>query len=125
MRYQSNVTKSPVVMWNLLRIQAGDLIVGIERTTVKDICQMPINGWENYKYDRTGVYEYVQTVGFPVEWVDWDSAVFSFTPTPPSKGVLGVTGLINEHQALVSACDIYQLSKQPGSIHGGVTLSNC
>ena len=124
-RYQSNVPKSPVVMWNLLRIQAGDLIVGIEGTMVKGICQMPINGWESYRYDSTGVYEYAQTVGFPVEWVDWDPAVFGFTPTPPAKGVLGVTGLINKHQAIVSAWDVYQLSKQPGSTPGGATFTNC
>jgi hypothetical protein len=93
--------RTPAVMWNLLNIRQGDLVVAIEGTNVKGICQVPEDGVKSYQY--TPAYEYAQTVGFPVEWVDWEESMFGFIPTPPSRGVLGVAGLVQDSAQVISA----------------------
>lgn len=89
------------VMWNLLNMKRGDLIVGIEGTTVKGICQLNKNGDESYKYLFPHVYNYAQTIGFSVEWEDWDSSKFGFTPTPPAQSVQGIAGLVQESSKVI------------------------
>jgi len=110
-------SKSPNIMWNLMRIQTDDLVIGIEGTVVKGICQMAKNGWESYHYDYRGVYSYAQTVGFPVEWIDWDPIIFGFVPTPPAQSVSGIAGLVNQHQAVVDAWNKYK--QTPSVIKNG------
>jgi hypothetical protein len=80
--------RTPTVMWNLLNVQPGDVIVALEGTVVKGVCQVAVAGVQSYQY--APAYEYAQTIGFPVTWVDWDTTFFGFTPTPPSRGVLGI-----------------------------------
>jgi len=101
------INRSPSVMWSLLKLEDKDLIVGIEGTAVKGICQLNQNGWESYKYDDSGAYEYAQTIGFPVEWVDWDANIFGFTPLPPNK-MLGVKRLQNDSARVIGAWQAYQ-----------------
>ena len=74
-----NSTHAARVMWDLLSMRAEDLVVGIEGTTVKGICQLKENGWDSYQHHSPEAYNYAQTIGFPVEWIDWDVHVFGFT----------------------------------------------
>ena len=85
------------IMWDLLSLRSGDLVVGIEGVAVKGICRLEQEGWESYKHDST--YEYAQTVGFPVEWVDWE---FDFTPRAPNQGVPGIRQLQSEREKVIS-----------------------
>ncbi len=100
-----NPTRCPTVMWNLMDVKKGDLIVGIEGTMVMGICKMPSDGIASYRYD--GEYDYAQTIGFPVEWIDWDSNIFGFTPTPSNQGILGIRGLNKDSQAVIDAWKKY------------------
>ena len=100
--------KSPNIMWNLMRIQIDDLVIGIEGTVVKGICQMTKNGSESYNYDYRGAYNYAQTVGFPVKWIDWDPNIFGFVPNPPAQSVSGIARLVNQHQPVVDAWNKYK-----------------
>jgi hypothetical protein len=95
-------------MWDLLNMRAGDLVVGIEGTTVRGICELKKNGWESYQYHSPEAYNYAQTIGFPTDWVDWNPAVFGFTPVPPAQGVQGVGRLQNESQHVSDAWGRYQ-----------------
>ena len=88
------------IMWQLLRLQAGDLVVGIEGRNVRGICQLEHNGWDSYRYDDPAAYNYAHTVGCPVEWRDWE---FGFTPQPPARGVPGIRALQNDYQRVIDA----------------------
>ena len=105
-----NSTHAARVMWDLLSMRAEDLVVGIEGTTVKGICQLKENGWDSYQHHSPEAYNYAQTIGFPVEWIDWDVHVFGFTPVPPAQSVQGVAGLQNASQQVASAWSKYQSS---------------
>lgn len=70
---------------------------------MRGICELRENGWESYQYLFPEVYNYAQAIGFPVEWIDWDTDVFGFTPTPPAEGVQGVRRLRNESQEEIRA----------------------
>ena len=100
------VTRVSGIMWNLLSMEAGNLVVGIEGTTVKGICELEKNGWESCQH-HSG-YNYAQTIGFPIEWIDWDADVFGFTPTPPRQSVQGVGRLRNESQEVIRAWREYR-----------------
>ncbi len=102
----SNAPQVSRIMWDLLSMEAGDLVVGIEGTTVKGICELEKNGWESYQH-HSG-YNYAQTIGFPVEWIDWDADVFGFTPTPPRQSVQGVRRLRNESHEVIRAWREYR-----------------
>ena len=93
-------------------MRTQDIIVGIEGITVKGICELVSNGWESYRYDSPEAYNYAQTIGFPVEWVDWNPQVFGAAPIAPAKGVQGVAGLQNESQRILDAWRKYQSSRQ-------------
>jgi hypothetical protein len=101
-----NSSRCPSVMWNLMDIKLGDLIVGIEGIKVMGICEMNSDGIASYRYD--GEYEYAQTIGFPVQWIEWDDSIFGFTPTAPSQGVLGIKGLNDESKAVIDAWENYK-----------------
>ncbi|MCI5164181.1 MAG: hypothetical protein D3917_19635 [Candidatus Electrothrix sp. AX5] len=101
-----NGNRTPKVMWNLLNIRSEDLIVAIEGTKVKGICEIEQDAIETYIYQPK--YEYAQTVGFPVEWIDWSEDKFSFIPTAPAQSVLGIAGLIGEHNEVVTAWQQYK-----------------
>ena len=93
------------IMWQLLRLQEGDLVVGIEGGNVegvRGICQIEHNGWDSYRYDDPGAYHhnYAHTVGCPVEWIDWE---FGFIPQPPAQSVPGIRALQNDCQQVIDA----------------------
>jgi hypothetical protein len=45
-----DVGRAEKVMWHLLSLKAHDLVVGIEGTDVRGICELHQNGWESYQY---------------------------------------------------------------------------
>ena len=94
-------TRAPTVMWNLLSVEAGDLVVGIEGTRVRGICQVSASAVETYQYQPA--WEYAQTIGFPVTWHDWDQGVMGPPPQAPAHGVLGIRGLKNERDIVQNA----------------------
>jgi hypothetical protein len=97
-------------MWNLMNVKKGDLIIGIEGRQVMGICEMPSDATESYKYG--GGYEYAQTIGFPVKWVDWNKNNFGdFIPTTPKLAVLGIRGLNNERGEVIKAWNEYKSQK--------------
>ncbi len=99
----ANAPKVNRIMWNLLSVGAGDLVVGVEGIIVRGICELNRNGWESYQYQSPEAYNYAQTIGFPVKWIDWDAEVFGFTPIPPRQGVPGVRRLQNESHEVLRA----------------------
>ena len=99
------------VMWDLFKIRSGDLVVGIEGVNVKGVCELTKNGWESYRYDSPEAYNYAQTIGFPVEWIDWDP-VFGPPPVAPAHGVQGVAGLQAESHRVAEAWAAYQAKPQ-------------
>ena len=108
--YDRNARRCPSVMWNLMNVKKGDLIIAIEGITVKGICEMPIDGVESYRYDDS--YEYAQTIGFPVKWVDWNKNNFGdFIPTAPKLSVQGIRGLNKESFDVKEAWKKYKSSQ--------------
>ena len=103
--------RTPTVMWNLLNIREGDLIVALEGTTVKGICEARKDAVDSYRHDDPEAYEYAQTVCFPVAWRDWRQERFGFTPEPPAQGVLGVVGLQTMHDQVVEAWGRFKQSQ--------------
>ncbi len=91
------------IMWQLLRLQTGDLVVGIEGVEVRGICQLGHNGWDSYRYDDPDAYNYAHTVGFPVKWIDWNADEFGFTPQPPAQSVAGIREMQNDRQRVIDA----------------------
>jgi hypothetical protein len=93
--------RAPTVMWNLLSVQEGDLVVGIEGTTVRGICRAGSDGADSYTYQAA--WEYAQTVDFPATWHDWDESVMGSPPQSPSRSVLGLRGLSAGHDDVANA----------------------
>ena len=102
------------VMWDLLNTKPGDLVVGIEGRSVKGICQLQKNGWESYQYHSPKAYNYAQTIGFPVEWVDWNPNLFGPPPATPGQAVQGIAGLQNESQRVADAWGKYREQHRKG-----------
>lgn len=94
-------SRTPTVLWNLLNLRRGDLLVGIEGTTVRGICEMPADGCDSYRYD--GAYDYAHTVGHPVEWTDWDPQQLGPPPTAPNQSVNGLSKVQKERAAVIAA----------------------
>lgn len=72
---------------NLFGISKGDLVVAVESAQgagqVMGICQASRNAWESYRHDDPYVFDYAQTVCFPVNWFDWDEELID-PPNPPA-----------------------------------------
>jgi hypothetical protein len=97
--------RTPSVLWRLLSLCKGDLVVGIEGTTVRGICEMPSCAKWTYRYQ--GAYDYAHTVGHPVEWVEWNS-VLGAPPRPPNQSVHGLRQLQSEREAVLAAWTRYR-----------------
>lgn len=100
-----NEANTPTIMWNLFNIKEGDLIVAVEGRKVKGVCQFSSNSVQTYQHQAA--YEYAQTVGHPVQWVDWSTTRFGFTPSTSSKGFKGIKRLEKEKNNVVSAWEKY------------------
>lgn|SRR5574337_48715 len=106
------ISAADKVMWNLFNLRIGDILVGVEGTRVKGVCQLTKNAWESYQYHSPEAYDYAQTIGFPVEWIDWDPAVFGPPPGASGHGPQGVERLQNESQRVADAWAAYQAKRQ-------------
>lgn len=93
-------TRAPAVFWNLLNMRQGDLVIGLEGTKVRGVCQLVSDAVLSYSFDSR--YHYAQGIE-GVEWVDWDPAVFGFNPSAPAQGVHGIKRLAGESTKLVAA----------------------
>ena len=93
------------VMWNLIKLKKGDLVIALEGRTVKGICEMPSDGIESYRFDEG--FEYANTVGFGVKWVDWSENTFGFTPNPKAIP-FGIERVVNDKERVIEAWKAYQ-----------------
>ena len=102
--------RAPAVFWNLLNLERGDVIVGLEGATVRGVCQLPWAARWGYRYDDR--FHYAQAVG-PVEWLDWDETRFGFTPTAPAQSVHGIKRLSGERQKVL---DVWMERGNPATL---------
>lgn len=84
----------PRVFWNLLSLRKGDLVVAIEGTTVRGVCELNQHGVDGYLFDQN--YNYAHRFGGDVDWIDWDRRIFGEPPTPPRLSVKGISKLSNQ-----------------------------
>lgn len=103
---ESNIRKIPLSMYNLLSLRAGDLVVALEGTDVKGICQMDKDALDSYKFQAS--YNYAHSVGFPVNWVDWNTRTLGRPPTAPGQSVYGIRGLSKEKEYVISCWTRFQ-----------------
>jgi len=95
-RYKEEAENPPQALrnfFNLFSIASGDLVVAFHSAQgqgeVMGICQTEQNAWESYRHDNLSLYDYAQTVCYPVNWVDW----VDLNATPPSPPVM-IAGII-------------------------------
>lgn len=91
-----------------MNVKKGDLIIGHEGAEVIGICQMTADAIESYRYDNG--YEYAQTIGFPVTWIDWNQNFSKFSPKANARS-LGIRGLNNESAKVIEAWKEYKSKK--------------
>ncbi len=91
------------VMWSLFSMKKGDLVVGIEGTTVRGICQVNLDANESYQLQSPNAFNYAQTISSGVKWVDWNESILGTPPTAPAKSVQGVAGLNKEYNRVLEA----------------------
>jgi hypothetical protein len=96
----SNIRKIPLSMFNLLSLSTGDLVVALEGTAVKGICQIEKDALDSYEFQAS--YNYAHSVGYPVKWMDWTTRIFGRVPTPPGQSVYGIRGLSKEKEYVIS-----------------------
>ena len=99
---------APRIMWMLASLKKGDLIVGIEGTRVRGICEVQTNGFDSYQdqiyYKNDGSKsEYANTFGGKVQWFDWCPYRLGKAPTTPAKSVRGIAGLWKERNHVLNA----------------------
>lgn len=102
--------RTPRIFWNLLNLRVGDLIVGIEGTHVRGICELPKHGIDGYSYDP--LYNYAHGFGGSVQWIDWSQSIFGIPPSPPRLSVHGIAKLSNQAHHVEDSWKVY---KQPTS----------
>lgn len=95
---QKDCYRVPRIMWMLASLKKGDLIVGIEGTRVRGICEVQTDGFDSYQYqvyykDDGRKSEYVNTFGGKVQWVDWCPYRIGKPPRPPAQSVKGIANL--------------------------------
>lgn len=93
-------------MWNLLRAQPEDLYVAIEGTEVMGVGKLLGGGAFTYRFDHH--FEYGQTIGYPMRWIDWRPQDMGPPPIAPAQSVPGVAQIRNE-------CDLVVRAFQMGS----------
>lgn len=86
----------PRIMYTLASLKRGDLVVGIEGRKVQGICEVKNAGWESYHYDTSGDFEYRNTFGGQVQWIDWCPHRIGKPPTPSHQSVKGIARLVKE-----------------------------
>lgn len=102
----SEIGHASKVMLSLLSMKGGDLVVGIEGTTVKGICQLSNNGFDSYQLLSPSQFNYAQTVDLGVRWYDWNHSEMGNPPITPSQSVQGIAGLKKEYDQVKKAWDM-------------------
>ncbi len=104
--YSEELDNPPIALlnfYNLFSIAKGDLVVAVESAQgagpVMGICQAEQNAWESYRHDNPGLYDYAQTVCYPVNWVDWKE-IGAKPPRSPSM-ISGVSPMGTKQAAYV------------------------
>lgn len=100
--------RAPRIFWNLINLRAGDLIVGIEGTNVRGICELPVHGIDGYSFDPK--YEYAHGFGGSVEWIDWSQSILGIPPSPPRLSVHGIAKLTGQSNMVKEAWMKYRSS---------------
>lgn len=103
---ESNIRKIPLSMFNLLNLRAGDLIVALEGTAVKGICQIEKDAIDSYEFQPT--YNYAHTIGYPVKWVDWNDRILGRAPIAPGQSVYGICGLSKQRDYIITCWTRFQ-----------------
>lgn len=95
---------APNPLWNLSQIRTGDLIVGVEGTLVRGICQAKVDGWASYHFDER--FNYAQTVCGPVTWLQWNVGSMGRPPRTGRHGVWGCMKVQKERARVVEAWEM-------------------
>ncbi|MGH7985092.1 MAG: AAA family ATPase [Candidatus Binataceae bacterium] len=101
----------PHIFSNLLsEMRPGDLVIGIEGTTVKGICKLSEETRYRYDHGPAGEFEYAQCL-YPVDWVDWSEVSADKSLTVPHRGVRGNARLIKDEATVISVWERYKTDK--------------
>lgn len=106
-----NLWRAPRIFWNLLNLSAEDIIVGIEGTHVRGICELPKAGIDGYTYNPA--HNYAHGFGGSVQWVDWSQSVFGIQLSAPRRSVHGLARLSSQARSVEAAWKKYMAFKKP------------
>jgi MoxR-like ATPase len=110
---------TPVRVFDRLlgEVKPGALVVGLEGTKVRGVCE--ICDCTMYGFDQDGSFlgvnpssfgkdnfEYAQCL-FPVVWIDWEEMAVN-PPSAPAQGVQGIRGLVNKREFVLQAWHGYK-----------------
>lgn len=116
--------RSTKMMRKFLGVRQGDLFVGIEGRRVKGICQLERSVRDTYRLDDVRKFNYAQTYGYPVDWIDWNPAILGRPPVAPAQSVLAIRGLRAERQLVMTAWSRYQGWKRTEKGGGSTSAKN-
>ncbi|MFA0117076.1 hypothetical protein AB4392_05270 [Vibrio breoganii] len=97
---------APRVFWNLLNLRKGDLVVAIEGTKVRGLCELKHHGVDGYIFDPN--YNYAHGFGGIVDWFGWDEEKLGEPPTPPRQSVKGISKLSNQAHYVIKCWESYK-----------------
>ena len=100
---------TPRVFWNLLNLKKGDLVVAIEGTTVRGVCELKQHGVDGYSFNPN--YNYAHGFGGDIDWINWEEKNFGEPPTSPRLSVKGISKLSNQAQYVIKRWAFYANSK--------------
>jgi hypothetical protein len=86
----------------LLRSKAGDLVVAIEGTDIRGICQIDGDSMENYRYEKTSKGAHIVADG--IKWYDLPTAIAGLFAVS-SRGVQGARQM---HDSAQLALEIWE-----------------
>jgi hypothetical protein len=98
--------RAPKALWLFFQIQAGDLVVALEGTRVRGICEVRGDYW----YDAD--HHFAQCLGRDIHWVDWDRAVLGPPPPHPPRRLLGVAQVGKDRDWICQAWARWQRSRR-------------
>jgi len=100
-RYGADDGRAAKGLWRYFQIEAGDLVVAIEGTTVRGVTKAVAGAATGYWLDVR--FHYAQCIGRDQNWVDWDYSRIARTPAAPAQGVLAAARVQNERAAVIAA----------------------
>lgn len=105
-RKDRNPSRAARVLWSLFSMKAGDLVIGLEGTNVRGICELKIDAISSYRHMPES--HYAQTVGCHVTWIDWNYDIWGEAPTPPRRSVHGIRKVHNERDRIINLWLMYK-----------------